>query len=173
MKKFVLLGLAIVSIPISVTPVSACYCGRPIIAQAFRQSVAVFVGDVVEISGPQQVKMEVGIKSVYKIRFLVWELWKGTNAIEIEVLSAQSEASCFDYPPLKVGETYLVFTDPIPPNDLSPGIQGIITNCNLTTRFGGPTPRSDVDRGNALRDMFALDRIIKGLRSEESWVYYR
>ena len=161
MNKSVLLILAVVLVLISVTPVSACYCGRPLIEKAFRQSTAVFIGDVVEISGPQRVETVGEPKNLYKIKFFVWELWKGTKAIEIEVWAAQVEASCFDYPPVQMGETYLVFADPLPPNNLSPRIQGIITNCNLTTRLRGTAPRSDVDRGNGLREMFTLDRIVK------------
>jgi hypothetical protein len=51
------------------------------------------------------VELDNEARSLYKIRFFVWELWKGMKAIEIEVLGAQSEASCFEYPPLRVGET--------------------------------------------------------------------
>lgn len=161
MKKCVLLGGVVLFILISVTSVSACYCGRPLVEKAFRQSAAVFVGDVVDVSGPQAVELASESRNLYKIRFLVWELWKGTKAVEIEVLAAQAEASCSDYPPLRVGETYLVFADQIPSNNLSPRVQGIISNCNLTTRLIGTAPRLDVDRGNGLRAMFELDRIVK------------
>lgn len=161
MKNCILLGVAVVLILIGVTSVSACYCGRPLVEKAFRQSAAIFVGEVVEVSGPEKVELGNEVRSLYKIRFFVWESWKGTKAIEIEVLGGQSEASCFEYPPLRVGETYLVFADPLPSDNLSPRIQGVLSNCNLTTRLSGPARRPDVDRGNGVREMIALDRIVK------------
>jgi hypothetical protein len=137
----------------------ACWCIPPMVDKAFETSASIFVGEVVQISGPREVQTESGVEQLYPVKFFVWERWKGAKAFEVEVLSPQKQRSCFDRPPMQIGETYLVFADPMTVEG-SPRIRGIIKPCSRTTLFvgSGSEPVVGLD---AVATILELDKVAK------------
>jgi hypothetical protein len=143
------------------TQAVACYCGKPVLNKVLEKSESVFVGQVVEISGPRGIEIGANAQNLYVIKFFVWERWKGARDREVQILAEQGEKSCFAYPPMRVGETYLVFAQPVTVNNASVQVQGMVDNCTRTSRLGGASPRPEVDKETGLLDLFALDRLTK------------
>lgn len=155
------------------SPAAACFCGGPSLDEAFNRAAEVFVGQVVGIDGPRSIEMESGVKQYYVVKFFVWDRWKGSKAIQVQVLSHREE-SCFDDPPMKVDQIYLVFADPLTSKNSSSNIEGIVTTCGRTSRMAGPGP--ETHRNNGLADMFSLDRLVKQEQSFQNNLfgpYYR
>lgn len=161
MRKKALVVLSLLLIVLATeSHARACFCVAPMVDKSFESSASIFVGEVVQISGPREVETGSGVEQLYVVKFFVWEQWKGTKAFEVEVLSPQKQRSCFDRPPMEIGETYLVFADSVTLKDGSRKIQGIVRPCTLTTLFieSGSQPGVRLD---ALATIFALDKLTK------------
>src|SRR6185369_1999203 len=64
----------------------ACFCVAPGVEKSFETAASVFVGEVVQISGPRNVEIGSGVEQLYVVKFFVWEQWKGTKGFEVEIL---------------------------------------------------------------------------------------
>jgi hypothetical protein len=151
-------GLLVITVA-SASPVAACYCAHRSTDEAFDVSASVFLGQIVEVSGPREIDVGYKIQKFYVTRFFVWQQWKGAKAIEIEVLFEIPANSCGANPPMKVGEMYMVFADPFSVKQGSPKIQGIVTACSNTYRLSGPNPQSEFSNFRAVSDSLVLDKL--------------
>lgn len=108
---------------------SACTCITPDVKDALNRANAVFIGKVKEIIEPQKSQTTSSSNNKYYIiKFEVEKNWKGAMLKEFAVLSAQGNG-CFAYPPVKKGERYVVFADPLDQD----GVEAkIITRCSRT-----------------------------------------
>jgi hypothetical protein len=140
--------------------VSACYCIGDLVENEFVKAANIFIGEVVDVSGPREVATGSGVEKFNVIRFFVWDRWKGAKTFDVEVLSELPENSCVAYPPMRVGEIYVVFAQPFTVKNGSQNLQGLVTTCTLTTRMVGPGPQHEV-HVNALATIFALDKLTK------------
>lgn len=166
MKRIGLAFLCSLVLMIAVaSPAAACFCSGPSLDEAFNRAAEVFVGQVVGIDGPRKIEMESRVEQYYVVKFFVWDRWKGAKAIHVQVLSHRKE-SCFDDPPMKVDQIYLVFADPLSSKNSPSNIAGIVTTCGRTSRMAGPGP--ETHRNNGLADMFSLDRLVKQEQSSQS-----
>lgn len=151
-------GLLVMTVG-SASPVAACYCVLRSTDEAFEVSASVFLGQVVEVSGPRVVGFGSQTKKIQVTRFFVWQQWKGAKALEIEVFVDVPANSCGADRSMKVGEMYMVFADPVSINDISPKIQGVVTVCTNTYRITGPNPHSDFSNDRAVLDALVLDKL--------------
>ena len=158
-KALVVLSLLVIVLA-SESHARACFCVAPPIEKSFAKSASIFVGEVVQIGVSRNVETGSGVEQLYPVKFFVWEQWKGPKAFEVEILSPQKQRSCFDRPPMEIGETYLVFADPVTLKDGSSKIQGIVQPCTLTTLFIESGPEAKV-RLDALATIFALDKLTR------------
>ena len=152
------LGLLVITIA-SVTPAAACYCAFRSTDEAFEVSARVFLGQVVEVSAPREIKFGSETKKVHVTRFFVWEKWKGTKALEVEVFFEIPANSCSTEPLIKVGEMYMVFSDSVSVKEGFPKVQGIVTICSNTYRVSGPDPQSEFTDLRAVSDALMLDKL--------------
>jgi|GEM_PF-2577620 len=159
MRKRALVVLSLLLIVLAnETRARACTCVAPGVDKAFQTSASIFVGEVMQISGPLDVEIGSNVEQLHRVKFFVWERWKGPKAFEVEILSPQKQRSCFDRPPMEIGETYLIFADPVSVKNGSPQIQGHVTSCTLTTLFIGAGPQPKI-RLDALATIFLLDKL--------------
>ncbi len=158
-KALVVLSLLVIVLA-SKSHARACFCVAPPVEKSYQKSASIFVGEVVQIGVPRDVETGSAIEQLYPVKFFVWEQWKGPKAFEVEVLSPQKQRSCFDRPPMAIGETYLVFAEPVTVKDGSLKIQGVVNSCTLTTLFigSGPQPKVNLE---ALATIFGLDKLTK------------
>ena len=161
LMTFAILGLLAIKVASASPAISPCYCAGPPVEKSLQRAASVFMGEVVEISGPRPMAVDGEVQNFYVTRFSVWDQWKGKKALEIEVLTELRDNSCVAYPLMTVGERYLVFANPVAVKDDSPNVQGIVTTCTLTTRVSGPGPEYEVAKGHALATMFDLDKLTK------------
>jgi hypothetical protein len=156
-----ILGLLTITVATAAPATIPCYCVGPPVEKSLQRAASVFMGQVVEVSGPRSVSVGEAVQKFYVTKFSVWDQWKGNRAPEVEVLTELHEDSCVAYPRMTVGERYLVFANPITVKADSPNIQGIVTTCTLTTRVSGPGPEYELTNGHALATMFDLDKLTK------------
>lgn len=150
---------------LTMTPVRAsqgvsCYCIGGFVEDEFVKAANIFIGEVVEVSGPREVATGSGVEKFNVTRFFVWDRWKGAKTFDVEVLSELPENSCVAYPPMRVGEVYVIFAQPFTVKNGSPKIQGIVTTCTRTVRMVGAGPQHQV-YVNTLATIFALDNLTK------------
>ena len=153
---FVILSLLLMVLA-NESQAKACFCVAPPLDKSFEAAASVFIGEVVQISGPSDVETGSGVEQFYVVKFFVWEQWKGTKGFEVELLSPK-QRSCFGGPELEIGKKYLIFADPVTVKDGSTKIQGILKPCTLTSLFVGSGPQPTV-RLDALATIFALDKL--------------
>ena len=113
MKRLLLTILAVGCLGASASPACACFCVIPELPDAYDQARAVFLGEVVDIIEPKSSNESAPTADrLFKIRFKIHRAWKGIAARtrEFSVLSAQGYG-CFDFPPVRKGERYLVYAD--------------------------------------------------------------
>jgi hypothetical protein len=152
--------------------VPACYCIGGFVEDEFVKAANIFIGEVVEVSGPREVATVSGVEKFNVTRFFAWDRWKGTKTLDVEVLSELPENSCVAYPPMRVGEVYVVFARPFNVKHSSANLQGLVTTCSLTTRMVGPGPQHQV-YVNALATIFALDNLTKPVRPQRILAFGR
>ena len=170
-KALTVLGLLLVVFA-GDSKAAACFCGTPSIEKAFERSAAIFLGQVVQVTGPRELTIGTNVEQLHVVKFFVWERWKGPEGFEVEILSAQKQRSCFSSPPMEVGETYLVFAEPVNIKEGSSGVQGIVTPCNRTTRLVGPAPEHAV-YVPALATIFELDELVRPVAPQRSPAFGR
>ena len=164
MKRVLVILAALIVVLVSESQAAApasCFCVAPRIDLALKKSTSIFVGHVIAISGPREIQIGDRAEQLYQVKLLVWERWKGATGVEVEVLAKQKEQPwCFEYPAMKVGETHLLFVDPIQAPDLPPNVDGIVNGCSNSIRLSGPAPGFESDTGG-LPTMLELDRLTK------------
>jgi len=163
MKKIlVILGALLIvqasEVQVIEAQVAQCFCVGGPVEKQFVEAASIFIGDVVEVSGPREVLTGSGVQKFYVTRFFVWDRWKGAKGFDVEVLTELLEDSCVAYPPMSIGATYLIFANPLSVKNGSPKIQGIVTSCTLTSLFVGSGPQPTVRLG-ALATIFELDKL--------------
>jgi hypothetical protein len=111
---------------------SVCTCIIPEVKDALKRADAVFIGEVKEIIKPGNSQITASPQSkFYIIKFEVKKTWKGPAFLtEFSVLSAHGNG-CFAYPPVKKGERYVVFADPLE-HEVREIKWSIITRCSRT-----------------------------------------
>jgi hypothetical protein len=160
-KVFVILSLLVTVLLCESRAAASCFCVSPRIAQSLKKSASVFIGRVTQISGPREVRIGDRTEQLYVVKFFVWERWKGAEGLEVEILSTQKEnVWCFEYPALKIGETHLIFADPIDSKDVSANVEGIVNGCSNSTRLIGPGPEFEIN-GWSLYPLFELDSLTR------------
>ena len=103
----------------------ACSCGAYGMEQAFDESRAVFVGEVIEITKPRTNDPKaLPTDRLYQVKFKVERTWKGLGFQEITVpeviiLSDQGGAGCFSWGSFSEGRKYLVYADATCNQDLA------------------------------------------------------
>lgn len=161
-KILVILGALLMvhasEVQVTQAQVAQCFCVGGPVEKQFVEAASIFIGDVVEVSGPREVLTSSGVQKFYVTRFFVWDRWKGAKGFDVEILTPLLEDSCVAYPPMSIGATYLVFANPLSVKNASPKIQGIVTSCTLTSLFVGAGPEPTV-RSSALATIFELDKL--------------
>lgn len=156
MKRTTLVVLAILTMTFaSAFPAAACDCSDFFVEGASETSASIFMGEVIDVSGPREVLIGSETEKVYLTRFLVWERWKGPKSIEAEVLVEPLEY----YAPMKVGEVYLVYAKPLARKDGSAKIEGIVNGCTRTVLIQRPGFQQNAVNLMPFHDVFQLDKI--------------
>lgn len=143
----------------------ASYCIIPNVEEAYKSATAVFVGEVTNIMSPSTYDKKAPItERLYSIHFKVERSWKGAAFGDVTVLSAQGEGT-FAFPPVKKGEKYLVYADPVVNNESVTDNASVMTSCSRTARI--PTTSNtkkrstqfDFDREDGSGDFKLLDAV--------------
>jgi hypothetical protein len=112
LRPAILVTVAICLLAPFATTSYACFCLVPDVPQALENAQAVFVGEVVDIVEPRTSDEDAPLPGrFFTIKFKVEKSWKGVpfGATEFELLSGQGKSGCFDFPPVRKGERYLVY----------------------------------------------------------------
>jgi len=138
---------------------ASCFCVAPEVKQAFESARAVFVGELLEVVPPRSSdKNALFADRVHTARFKVEITWKGSFWAEAKVLAPQG--SCFAFHPLRVGEKYLVYADPVQGSSTAV----MITSCNRTTELSTSTTQPSLFEHlvgrNTANDIRMLNNII-------------
>lgn len=160
MRRILLTGLALMAVTLACSSpaFSSCFCMGGSVEKQFARAANIFIGQVVEVSGPREVAHGSGAQKLYVTRLFVRDRWKGNNAFDVEILTELRD-SCTAYPQMSIDETYLVFADPIAVKGASSKTQGLVTTCGLTALLVGSGPNPVVGL-NALATIFELDKLI-------------
>ncbi|HSE17112.1 MAG TPA: hypothetical protein VLB46_08660 [Pyrinomonadaceae bacterium] len=139
----------------------SCFCVAPEVTQAFEKARAVFVGELLEVVPPRSTdKDAVFADRVHTARFKVEITWKGPFWTEANVLAPQG--NCFSFQPLRAGEKYLVYADPVA--DSSKSTDVLITACNrtkmLSTSITEPGLFEHLFGSNTADDIRILNNVI-------------
>ncbi|HSS20559.1 MAG TPA: hypothetical protein VLL54_10825 [Pyrinomonadaceae bacterium] len=116
MKNRLLVAFAFVCITLFAEPAYGCFCVASGVNEAFEGANAVFLGEVIEISGPRTSDQQANVADRFSaIRFKVTKSWKGISfgVSEINVLASQTGKSCLEPPLFLQGHLYLVYADPV------------------------------------------------------------
>ena len=131
--KMWLAGISLTGLLMLCAPsAGACTCIVPEVKDALNRADAVFIGEVKEIIEPTNSQNTLSPESkFYIIKFEVKKTWKGAAFLtEFSVLSAHGNG-CFAYRPVKKGERYVVFADPLE-HEMAETKWSIITRCSRT-----------------------------------------
>jgi len=124
--------LVVIVFLIAAPAARACFCVIPEVKQGFEWARAVFVGEVLEIIPPRSTdKDAVYADRVHSVRFKVETTWKGPFWTEANALVPQE--NCFSIQPLRKGEKYLVYANPVSYSSKSSDV--MINACNRTARL--------------------------------------
>lgn len=95
----------------------ACYCIKSDVKEAYDRAKVVFVGEVMEVTGPRVEFASARFEdAAHLIKFKVETAWKEPFWTEAKVLARVD--SCFSLPRMpQKGEKYLVYAEPLDPND--------------------------------------------------------
>jgi hypothetical protein len=128
MKKTIYISLTLTVFLLASAETSfACSCPRSLeplkkqVRQAFKDSAAIFSGEVIEISdSPTE-------ENSLLVKFKVANSWKGELTSEVSITTAKNSAMCgYSF---EVGKKYLVYA-----NGLKDSL--LVTNCSRTTDMG-------------------------------------
>lgn len=109
------------------------YCIMPEVSESFKRANAVFVGRVVEITPPNAKHINMPLPRSYTIKFRVEKSWKGTKyRRHFSVLSAHGANEELAFPIVRLGEKYLVFTDPLYFDGVAKRKWSRISSCSRT-----------------------------------------
>jgi hypothetical protein len=150
MRRIALLVLGLLTLTLaSASTTLACPCSTFTVEDSGKFAASIFIGEVIDVGEPREVKLADKIEKLYMTKFLVWERWKGPKSHNAEVWTQAP----FHYglPQMRVGMVFLVYAFPVYIPGSSSNIEGLVTSCTRTTQFSA----------FAFPDVFALDKIFK------------
>jgi hypothetical protein len=112
----------------------ACSCVMPEVPQAFSESRAVFIGEVIDIVEPRTNNPKAPLADrLYTVKFKIQRAWKGATNQEVLVLSDQGRAGCFSWGSFVKGQRYLVYAERRTPSGAPLRNLAVLFSCNRTT----------------------------------------
>lgn len=157
MRRIVLVVLVLLTVTLaSASPVAAGRCDM-LVDNGSKTAASIFMGEVIAVGEPRDVKIGSRTEKLYVTKFFVWERWKGPKSLEAEVLTELP--THWGLPQMRVGFIYLVYAFPVSLSDGSPNIEGVVRRYSPTIAFSR----------SALSDAFRLDRIFKPKSTAPFW----
>ena len=128
MKQMLSMVLAFGCMVASPLRAHSCFCITPELSESFKQSRAVFLGEVLDIVKPKTSSNDAPlVDRAFTIKFKILQTWKGPfSAAELNILWLTNCYECLDLPQPK--NRYLVFADPVSGS----ATWGIVASCNRT-----------------------------------------
>lgn len=159
MKRLALVALGLLTFTLaSESPVAAGRCDM-LVDNASKTAASIFMGEVIAVGEPRDVKVGSRTEKLYVTKFFVWERWKGPKSLEAEVLTELP--SHWGLTEMRVGFVYLVYAFPVSLPDGSSNIEGVVRRYSPTISFSR----------YALSDAFRLDRIFKPKATQRTYLF--